>query len=59
MFERKWELLKLLSHYIRQNSNYNMKCDTKVYGNLELIVKICVLEEMRIAALISIKNLLF
>ncbi len=36
-----------------------MKYDTKVYGNLELIVNICVLEKMRIAALISIKNLLF
>ncbi len=31
----------------------------KVYGRLELIVNICVLGKMRIAALISAENLLF
>ncbi len=31
----------------------------KVYGSLELIVNICVSGKMRIAALISIENLLF
>ncbi len=36
-----------------------MKHDKEVYGNLELIVNICVLEKMRIVALISIENLLF
>ncbi len=35
-----------------------MKFDKKVYGNLELIVNICVLGKMRIAALISLENLL-
>ncbi len=32
-----------------------MKYDTKVCANQELIVNICILEKMRIAALISIK----
>ncbi len=35
-----------------------MKYDEKVYGNLELLVTICVSEKMRSAALISIENLL-
>ncbi len=36
-----------------------MKYDEKVYGNLELLVKICVSEKMRTAALISTENLSF
>ncbi len=37
-----------------------MKYDKKkVYGSLELMVNICVLGKMKIAALINIKNLLF
>ncbi len=35
-----------------------MKYNKRVYGNLELIVNICVLQKMRISALISIENLL-
>ncbi len=34
-----------------------MKYDEKVYGNLELLVNICVSEKMRTADLISIENL--
>ncbi len=36
-----------------------MKYDEKVYGNLKLLVNICVSEKMRTGALISIENLLF
>ncbi len=46
-------MLKLLSQSIRLNCNCNMKHDEKVYGNLELLVNICVSEKMRTAALIS------
>ncbi len=35
-----------------------MKYDEKVYGNLKLLVNICVSEKMRTTALISIENLL-
>ncbi len=52
-------MLKLLSHSVRLNFNCNMKYDKKVYGSRELIVNIGVLGKMRIAALISIENLLF